>query len=94
MEILRNFSHQKQVLQDPGYVEDVEDSCCMLHDLCKIMSKMSKILKQAITDFNEFIYFLSKMCTNYNVDYNMKSSNYSKIRFKPFIYFELQQSLN
>ena len=43
---------------------------------------MSKILKQAITDFIEFIYFLSKMlkvCTNYNVDSNMKSSNYSKI---------------
>ena len=24
----------------------------------------------------------------------MKSSNYSKIRFKPLIYFELQQNLN
>ena len=58
---------------------------------------MSKILKQAITDFIEFIYFLSKMskmCMTYNVDSNTKSSNYSKIRFKPLIYFELQQSLN
>ena len=54
----------------------------MLHALCKIMSKMLKILKQAIIDFNEFIYFLSKMlkmCTNFNVDSNMKSLNYSKI---------------
>ena len=34
------------------------------------------------------------MCMNYNVDSNMKSSNYSKIQFKPFIYFELQQSSN
>ena len=41
-----------------------------------------------------FIYFLSKMCMNYNVDSNMKSPNYSKIWFKPLIYFELQQSLN
>ena len=31
---------------------------------------------------------------NYNVDSNMKTSNYSKIRFKALIYFELQQSLN
>ena len=34
------------------------------------------------------------VCTNYNVDPNMKSWNYSKIRFKDLIYFELQQSLN
>ena len=61
---------KKQVLQDPGYVEDIKDACCKLHALCKIMSKTLKILKQAITDFIEFIYFLlntSKMCTNYNV---------------------------
>ena len=82
---------KKQLLQDPGYVEDIEDSCCMLHALYKVLSKTSKILKQAITDFNEFIYFLlkmSKMCTNYSVDSNTKSSNYSK----PLIHFELQQS--
>ena len=34
------------------------------------------------------------MCMNYNVDSNMKSLNYSKIWFKPLIYFELQQSSN
>ena len=32
--------------------------------------------------------------SNYNVDSNMKSSNYSKILFKALIYFELQQNLN
>ena len=35
-----------------------------------------------LTDFVEFISLLSemlKMSTNYNVDYNTKSSNYSKI---------------
>ena len=50
-----------------------------------------------LTDFLEFISFLSemsKMCTNYNIDSKTKSSNYSKIRFKPLIYFEVQQSLN
>ena len=30
--------------------------------------------------------------SNYNADSNMKSSNYSKIRFKPLINFELQES--
>ena len=73
---------EKQLLQDPGYVEDVGDSCCILHTLCRIMLKTSKILKQAITDSLEFISLLSKtlkMSTNYNVDSNMKSLNYSKI---------------
>ena len=32
--------------------------------------------------------------SNYNVDSNMESLNYSKIRFKALIYFELQQSSN
>ena len=34
------------------------------------------------------------MHTNYNVDPNMKTSNYSKIQFKALIYFELQESSN
>ena len=66
----------------------------MLYALCRIMSK---ILKQAITDFLNFIPLLSetsKMGTNYNIDSNTKSLNYSKIQFKPLIYFELQQSSN
>ena len=69
----------------------------MLHALYRIMSKTSKILKQAITDFLKFISLLSemlKMGTNYNIDSNIKYSNYSKIQFKPLIYFELQQSSN
>ena len=84
-----------QVLQDPGYVKDVKDSCYMLcvEDVKDIKTSHNRFL----TDFLEFISLLSemlKMCTNYNVDSNMKSSNYSKILFKPLIYFELQQSLN
>ena len=34
------------------------------------------------------------MCMNYDVDPNMKTRNYSKIRFKPLVDFELQQILN
>ena len=63
------------------YVEDVED----------IKTSHTRFL----TDFLEFIPLLSemsKMCTNYNVDSNTKSSNYSKIWFKPLIYFELDQT--
>ena len=30
---------------------------------------------------------------NYNVDSNMKTSNYMKIQFKAMIYFELQETL-
>ena len=63
------------------YVEDVED----------IKTSHNRFL----TDFLEFIplfLVMSKMCTNYNVDFNMKSLNYSEIRFKPLIYFELDQT--
>ena len=37
---------------------------------------------------------LFKVASNYNVDSNMKSSNYIKIQFKALIYFELEQTLN
>ena len=64
------------------YVEDVKD----------IKTSHNRFL----TDFLEFIPPLSetsKMCTNYSVDSNTKSSNYSKIQFKPLINFELDQTL-
>ena len=32
--------------------------------------------------------------SNYNVDSNTKSSNYSKVRFKALIYFELEKTSN
>ena len=55
-QILCILKHVEDRLNTPKgcnamYVEDVEDSFCMLHAVCRIMSKMSKILKQAITDF-------------------------------------------
>ena len=67
----------------------------MLYALCRILSKTLKI-EIFLTDFLDFISLLSevsKMCTNYNIDSNTKSSNYSKIQFKALIYFELQHSL-
>ena len=75
----------------------------MLHAACSVQNNVEDVEdiktrhNRFLTDFLEFISLLSemsKMCTNYNVDSNMKSSNYSKIRFKPLIYFELEQSLN
>ena len=32
--------------------------------------------------------------SNYNLDSNTKSYNYSKVRFKALIYFGLEQTLN
>ena len=39
---------EKQVLQDPGYVEGVETTCCMLHAILQGSTKcrMSKELKE------------------------------------------------
>ena len=44
---------EKQVLQDPGYVEGVETTCCMLHGILKgstkcPMSEESKEIKRPI----------------------------------------------
>ena len=75
----------------------------MLHAVCSVQDNVKDIKdiktshNRFLTDFLEFISLLSEtsnMCTNNNVDSNMKSLNYSKIRFKPLIYFELQQSSN
>ena len=72
----------------------------MLHAACSVQNNVEDIedIKTShnrfLTDFLQFISLLSKtskMCMNYNVDSNTKSSSYSKIRFKPLIYFQLQQ---
>ena len=75
----------------------------MLHAACSVQNNVKGVEdietshNRFLTDFFEFISLLletSKMCMNYNVDSNTKSSNYSKISFKPLIYFELQESSN
>ena len=91
---------EKQLLQDPGMSKMSE-----IHAACSVQNNVEDVediktrtdLNRFLTDFLEFISFVSemlKMCTNYNVDSDMKPSNYSKIRFKALIYFELQQSSN
>ena len=93
----------KQVLQDPGYVEGVESPCCMLHAMLQGFTKypMSNEWKEIKNTHNTLdLRHLSLMSKEskvhliYNVDYNMKSSNYIKIQFKALICFELQQTLN
>ena len=47
---------EKQVLQDPGYVEGVKTTCCMLHGMLQgctkyPMSKESKEIKIAIIQY-------------------------------------------
>ena len=75
----------------------------MLHAACSVQNNVKDVedTKRShdkfLTDFLKFISLLSemsKMCMNYNIYSNMKSLNYSKIQFKPMIYFELQQSSN
>ena len=61
----------------------------MLHAVCSVQNNVEDIKtshNRFLTDFLEFISLLSqmsKMCMNYNVDSNMKSSNYSKIQLNP-----------
>ena len=59
-----------------------------IHAACSVQNNVKDIedIKTShnrfVTDFFEFISLLSemsKMCMNYNVDSNTKSSNYSKI---------------
>ena len=72
---------KNQVLQDPGYVGTVE-AC--LYDIARsykpswcLMVHMSTLSIQL----------------DYNVDSNIKYSNYMKIWLKALNYFELQQTL-
>ena len=72
-------------------------AACSLQNNVKDVEDIKTSHNRFLTDFIQFISFLSKtskMCMNYNVDSNMKSSNYMKIQFKALIYFELQHTLN
>ena len=72
-------------------------AACSVQNNVKDVEDIKTSHNRFLTDFLEFIWLLlktSKMCMNYNVDSNMKSSNYSKILFKPLIYFELQENSN
>ena len=74
-----------------------------IHAACSVQNNVEDVddiktrHNRFLTDFLEFISLLSetsKMCMNYIVDSNTKSSNCSKIQLKALIYFELQERLN
>ena len=72
-------------------------AACSLQNNAKDIEDIKTSHNRFLTDFLEFFSLLSKMlrmCTNYNVDSNMKSSNYMKIQFKGLIYFQLQLTSN
>ena len=78
-------------------IDQIHHAACFVQNNVKDVEDIKKTYNRFLTDFLKFISLLSetlKMCTNYNIDSNTKSSNYSKIRFKPLIYFELQESSN
>ena len=64
-----------------------------IHAACSVQNNVEDIedIKTSHNRFPWVCFIMSEMCTNYNVDSNTKSSNYSKIRFKPLVYFELQE---
>ena len=49
---------KKQLLQDPGYVRDIKDSCCMLHALYKNTVKDVKDIKTSHNRFQWVYLFL------------------------------------
>ena len=77
---------------NPIFVEDVEDRSNTPKGCNAMYVKDVEDGKRTYTHIFAFTYPV--LCSNYNVDCNSMSSNYSKIRFKPLIYFELKQSWN
>ena len=92
-----------QVLQDAGYVKGVKSASCMLHAILQGRTKYPMLKESKEIENSHNIVNLrhlsllskeSKVHSIYNVDSNMKSLNYIKIRFKGLIYFELEQTSN
>ena len=82
-------------------IDQIHHAACSVQNNVEDVEDIKTSHNRFLTDFLKFISLLlerSKMCTNYNIYYNKdsntKSLNYSKIQFKPLIYFELQQSSN
>ena len=73
-------------------IDQIHHAACSVQNNVEDVEDIKTSHNRFLTDFPKFISLfseMSKMCTNYNID-----SNYSKIQFKPLIYFELQQSSN
>ena len=67
---------EKQVLQDPGYVEGVETTCCMLHGIYVEGVERNKNSHNTV-DLRHLSLMSkeSKSHSIYNVDSNSKYSN-------------------
>ena len=77
------------------YVEDVEDGKRTYTHLRHLRHASTYIgFDGMVGKLSVSAFTYPVLCSNYNVDCNSMSSNYSKIRFKPLIYFELKQSSN
>ena len=76
-------------------IDQIHHAACFVQNNVKDVEDIKTSHNRFLTDFLKIsLSEMSKMCTNYNIDSNTKSSNFSKILFKPLIYFELQRSLN
>ena len=77
------------------YVEDVEDGKRTYTHLRHLQHASTYIgFDGMVGKLSVSAFTYPVLCSNYNVDCNSMSSNYSKIQFKPLIYFELKQSSN
>ena len=81
------------------YVEDVKDgkrTYTHIFDIFDMLRHASTYIgfDGMVGKLSVSAFTYPVLCLNYNVDCNSMSSNYSKIRFKPLIYFELKQSSN
>ena len=76
------------------YVKDVEDGKRTYTHIFDIFDMLRQGFDGMVGKLSVSAFTYPVLCSNYNVDCNSMSSNYSKIRFKPLIYFELKQSSN
>ena len=63
-------------------IDQIHHAACSVQNKVEDIEDINTSHNRFQTDFLKFISLLSemsKMCTNYNIDSNTKSSNYSKI---------------
>ena len=69
---------EKQLLQDPGYVEGVKSTCCMLHGMLQEVKRNKHSHNSLNTVDLRHLSLMSKeskVHSIYNVDSNSKYSN-------------------
>ena len=77
--LLKTGMREKQLLQDPGYVEGVETTCCIV--CCKVLRNIEGVERNKNSHNTVDLRHLclmskeSKVHSIYNVDFNSKYSN-------------------